>query len=214
MSSGIHYKDWPNDAGVSTIPAYAAGILLRNGPGNHKLTTETGEFACSHWFDGFSHLYRFELAATPAGDCKVNYSSRRQVDGLIEQVRKTGKLEGVTFGQKVQFFVEIARKFWALTFRYRANFERKRAAQAQAQCERAHAHGAGTSTSGWWPWPRARDPPSASTSARVSRDGTPPVASACVMREKGRSGTPPALRPTITERCSITPTLVPDRNLR
>jgi torulene dioxygenase len=89
---------------------------LRNGPGNHKLTTETGEFACSHWFDGFSHLYRFELAATPAGNCEVNYSSRRQVDGLIEQVRKTGRLEGITFGQKVQFSVEIARKCSALTF--------------------------------------------------------------------------------------------------
>ncbi|KAJ7874447.1 retinal pigment epithelial membrane family protein [Mycena leptocephala] len=81
-------------------PAYAAGTLLRTGPGSHKLTTEDGEFSCSHWFDGFSHLYRFELVPTPDGTCKVLYSSRRQVDALIERVRKTGRLDGVTFGQK------------------------------------------------------------------------------------------------------------------
>jgi torulene dioxygenase len=51
-------------------------------------------------FDGFAHLYRFELVPTPDGTCKVLYSSRRQVDALIERVRKTGRLEGVTFGQK------------------------------------------------------------------------------------------------------------------
>ncbi|KAJ6611953.1 carotenoid cleavage dioxygenase 1 [Mycena sp. CBHHK59/15] len=110
-----HYKDWPNDAGFNaeteqrtpiplpitgTIPAYAAGTLFRTGPGSHKLTTKDGEFACSHWFDGFAHLYRFELIVTPAGDCKVVYSSRRQVDKLIERVRKTGRLDGITFGQK------------------------------------------------------------------------------------------------------------------
>ncbi|KAJ7864443.1 carotenoid oxygenase [Mycena olivaceomarginata] len=111
----MHYKDWPNDAGFNTeiehrspialeitgtIPAYAAGSLLRTGPGSYKLTTKDGEFACSHWFDGFAHLYRFELVPTSDGTCKVLYSSRRQVDALIERVRKTGRLEGVTFGQK------------------------------------------------------------------------------------------------------------------
>ncbi|KAJ7712563.1 carotenoid oxygenase [Mycena metata] len=110
-----HYKDWPNDAGFNTeiehrdpialeltgtVPAYAAGTLLRTGPGSHKLTTKDGEFACSHWFDGFAHLYRFELVPTDHGNCKVLYSSRRQVDQLIERVRKTGRLNGVTFGQK------------------------------------------------------------------------------------------------------------------
>ncbi|KAJ7463226.1 dioxygenase [Mycena latifolia] len=110
-----HYKDWPNDAGFNTeiehrtpialkvtgtIPAYAAGTLLRTGPGSHKLTTKDGEFACTHWFDGFAHLYHFELIPTSTGDCNVLYSSRRQVDALIERVRKTGKLDGITFGQK------------------------------------------------------------------------------------------------------------------
>ncbi|KAJ7343371.1 carotenoid oxygenase [Mycena albidolilacea] len=114
-SHPTHYKDWPNDAGFNTdvehrtpialeitgsIPAYAAGTLFRTGPGSHKLTTEDGEFACSHWFDGFAHLYRFELVPTPEGTCTVVYDSRRQVDALIERVRKTGRLDGVTFGQK------------------------------------------------------------------------------------------------------------------
>ncbi|KAJ7663455.1 carotenoid oxygenase [Mycena rosella] len=114
-STVTHYKDWPNDAGFNTeieqrtpidlkvtgtIPIYAAGTLFRTGPGSHKLSTKNGEFACSHWFDGFAHLYRFELVVTSEGSCKVLYSSRRQVDLLIERVRKTGRLEGVTFGQK------------------------------------------------------------------------------------------------------------------
>ncbi|KAJ6526965.1 carotenoid oxygenase [Mycena vulgaris] len=87
---------------AGTIPAYAAGTLFRTGPGSHKLTRDArhGEFACSHWFDGFAHLYRFELISTSGGDCKVLYSSRRQVDELIERVRKSGKLNSVTFGQK------------------------------------------------------------------------------------------------------------------
>lgn len=110
-----HYNDWPNDTGFNAeaeqrdpialeirgvIPAYAAGILLRTGPGSYRLATEDGEFACSHWFDGFAHLYRFELIPTSDGNCKVLYSSRRQVDALVERVRKTGKLDGITFGQK------------------------------------------------------------------------------------------------------------------
>ena len=79
----------------------AAGILYRTGPSNHRIKdTAVGEFSCNHWFDGFSHVYRFELIPTVDGTCKVVYSSRRQVDGLIEKVRKTGKLDGITFGQK------------------------------------------------------------------------------------------------------------------
>jgi torulene dioxygenase len=75
--------------------------LYRTGPGNHRIKdTAVGDFSCSHWFDGFSHVYRFELIPTGDGFCKVVYSSRRQVDGLIEKVRKTGKLDGITFGQK------------------------------------------------------------------------------------------------------------------
>src|SRR5277367_4361056 len=84
-----------------SIPSIAAGILYRTGPGNHRIKdTASGDFSCSHWFDGFTHVYRFELIPTANGSCKVVYSSRRQVDGLIEKVRKTGKLDSITFGQK------------------------------------------------------------------------------------------------------------------
>ncbi|KAJ7714872.1 retinal pigment epithelial membrane protein-domain-containing protein, partial [Mycena metata] len=85
---------------TGTIPAYAAGTLLRTGPGSYKLATKDGEFACSHWFDGFAHLYRFELVPTDDGNCKVLYSLRRQIDQLIERVQKTRRLDGVTFSQK------------------------------------------------------------------------------------------------------------------
>jgi torulene dioxygenase len=78
-----------------------AGILYCTGPGNHRLKdTAVGDFSVHHWFDGFSHVYRFELIPTADGTCKVVYSSRRQVDGLIEKVRKTGRLDGITFAQK------------------------------------------------------------------------------------------------------------------
>jgi torulene dioxygenase len=83
------------------IPVEAAGILYRVGPGNHKVeNTPKGDFSISHWFDGFTHFYRFQLIPTTDGSCKVVYNSRRQVDALIEEVRKTGKLVGFSFGQK------------------------------------------------------------------------------------------------------------------
>lgn len=83
------------------IPVEAAGILYRIGPGNHSVkNTPKGDFNVSHWFDGFTHVYRFQLIPTTEGSCKVVYNSRRQVDALIEEVRKTGKLNGFSFGQK------------------------------------------------------------------------------------------------------------------
>jgi torulene dioxygenase len=54
----------------------------------------------SHWFDGFNHTYRFQLIPAGDGSCKVIYNSRRQVDTVIEEVRRTGKLNGISFGQK------------------------------------------------------------------------------------------------------------------
>jgi torulene dioxygenase len=84
-----------------SFPAAVAGILYRTGPGNHRLKdTAKGDFKIDHWFDGFAHIYRFELIPTADGSCRVLYSSRRQTDGLVEKIRKTGKLEQITFGQK------------------------------------------------------------------------------------------------------------------
>lgn len=87
-----------------TLPSQLAGTLYRVGPGTYKVSDS--KFRVSHWFDGFSHLHRFHLvpreddSGTLTGTCNVFYTSRRQVDPLIEQARKDGRLKGLSFGQK------------------------------------------------------------------------------------------------------------------
>lgn len=88
-----------------TLPPSCAGTLYRIGPGSYKIPDAGAEgktYAPSHWFDGFSHLHRFQIvpSAEDPTTCKVLYNSRRQVDELIELARKNGRLEGITFGQK------------------------------------------------------------------------------------------------------------------
>lgn len=85
---------------TGTIPLYAAGTLLRTGPAFHKVDTSRGKYACSHWFDGFTTVYRFELQPMSSGSCKVMHSSRRQVDELVQHISQTGKGLGISFGQK------------------------------------------------------------------------------------------------------------------
>lgn len=85
------------------IPAYAAGVLYRTGPGGYKVETDKGgTWAASHWFDGFSQVHRFQIV--PASDSrsvtKVMYNSRHSVDALMNEIRKTGSMKGFTFGQK------------------------------------------------------------------------------------------------------------------
>ncbi|PVH79388.1 dioxygenase [Cadophora sp. DSE1049] len=110
------FRDWPNDAGFNAttecrnpvsletkgkIPACVAGTLYRTGPGHYKLNgTPIGEYKTSHWFDGFTTIHRFSIVANDNGSCDVFYNSRKQVDQLLEQIRKTGKLDGVSFAQK------------------------------------------------------------------------------------------------------------------
>ncbi|KKK21384.1 hypothetical protein AOCH_000719 [Aspergillus ochraceoroseus] len=125
------YKDWPNDAAfdasftsptpielkvVGTFPPQLAGTLYRTGPGSYKVDSEKGEYARSHWFDGFSQLHRFQIVPDGSGSCRVYYTSRSQVDDLIERARKTGHLDGIiTFGQKrdpcVSFFEKVKSVF-------------------------------------------------------------------------------------------------------
>jgi torulene dioxygenase len=88
-----------------TIPKLAAGTLYRTGPGHYKVQCKgrnggEGEFSLSHWFDGFTTVHRFQIVPTPEGPCRVLYNSRRQVDDLVDAVRKTGRLDGISFGQK------------------------------------------------------------------------------------------------------------------
>ncbi|KAF7597232.1 hypothetical protein BBP40_008074 [Aspergillus hancockii] len=114
----VHFNDWPNDQGFDAnyeekspveleitghIPSYAAGVLYRTGPGKYKVDTENGgTFQVSHWFDGFSETHRFQLLApdAPQSPMRVFYNSRFSTDYLIEQARKTGRLEKISFGQK------------------------------------------------------------------------------------------------------------------
>ena len=56
----------------------------------------------SHWFDGFNQVHRFQISLSTDTDSAttVYYNSRRTCDGLIENIRKTGRLQGFSFGQK------------------------------------------------------------------------------------------------------------------
>ena len=85
------------------IPTYAAGTLYRTGPGTYQVATNDGKgFQASHWFDGFTQVHRFQILPPTEGtlSTRVLYNSRRTVDGLVENVRKTGRLDGFSFGQK------------------------------------------------------------------------------------------------------------------
>jgi torulene dioxygenase len=85
------------------IPAYAAGILYRTGPGKSQVEAENGEaLRLSHWFDGFSQTHRFKILAPDNSHAlpRVFYNSRFSTDDLIEQARRTGSLAMVSFGQK------------------------------------------------------------------------------------------------------------------
>ncbi|GAB7365992.1 hypothetical protein MBLNU230_g7319t1 [Neophaeotheca triangularis] len=117
-----HYKDWPNAAAFNALgdvrtpcelevighfPSYVAGSLYRTGPGGYKVSRQNpddGTLACSHWFDGFTTMHKFDLVPSSGDDdsgCQtIKYSSYCQVDELIEKARKTGRLDGITFGQK------------------------------------------------------------------------------------------------------------------
>ncbi|KAL2398759.1 Carotenoid dioxygenase [Exophiala dermatitidis] len=112
-----HYNNWPNVLGFDThyeeratvelrvegtIPPYASGTLFRTGIGPRSINTSHGNsFMVNHWFDGFSQIHRFQIHAPQAdGPVRVTYSSRLTSDGLIEKIKKTGKLDGFTFAAK------------------------------------------------------------------------------------------------------------------
>ncbi|KIX07265.1 uncharacterized protein Z518_01918 [Rhinocladiella mackenziei CBS 650.93] len=127
-----HYKDWPNTWGFDThyeertpvelriegtIPAYAAGTLFRTGLGPRTFSTsKDNEFCVNHWFDNFSQVHRFQIHAPQSGSpVRVTYNSRLTSDGLIEKIKKTGKLDGFTFAAKYDpcksFFQKIQSVF-------------------------------------------------------------------------------------------------------
>ncbi|XXH03251.1 hypothetical protein Hte_009649 [Hypoxylon texense] len=117
------FEDWPNEAGnlkfegldeirgpvdltvKGSIPSWAAGTLYRTGPGLFMIDdTPKGTFRTTHWFDGFGQSHRFDIIANSRDDAdapiRVQYSSKRQSQALIDAVRKDGKRPDVSFGQR------------------------------------------------------------------------------------------------------------------
>ena len=129
QSKQQHYNDWPNTQGFEGkyeeripvelevkghIPTYTAGVLFRTGLGPRDFVTEKGNtFKVNHWFDQLSQVHRFQIhtPSSPDERVKVTYNSRVTCDGLIEQIKKTGRREGMTFGAKydpcVSFFQKL-----------------------------------------------------------------------------------------------------------
>ena len=79
------------------------------------MKTDNGKtFSVDHWFDGFSQNHRFQIIQSD-DSTRVIYNSRRSVDPLIENIRKTGKMTSFSFGQKrdpcVSFFKKVMSMF-------------------------------------------------------------------------------------------------------
>ncbi|KAI3322362.1 carotenoid cleavage dioxygenase 1 [Xylariaceae sp. AK1471] len=115
----VKLEDWPNEAGFEgltevrgpvnlkvsgSIPSWAAGTLYRTGPGEYNVeNTPKGTFKTTHWFDGFAHTHRFEIIADPTDPerpIRVEYSSRYQARKLVDKIRQTGRVPGLTFAQR------------------------------------------------------------------------------------------------------------------
>lgn len=101
-----------------TIPYYAAGILYRTGPLGYKIETDNGKtWTANHWFDGLSCIHRFQIDVPADGPSQVIYRSRRTADRYLEMVRKTGRLDSITFAAKrdpcKSFFRKVMSMFYA-----------------------------------------------------------------------------------------------------
>jgi torulene dioxygenase len=85
---------------VGDIPVWAAGSLYRTGPSNCKIEeTVKGPYAVHHWFDGFAHTHKFNIAPSDDGKVRVNYSSRRQCDDLVAEIKASGTHNYFSFAQ-------------------------------------------------------------------------------------------------------------------
>ena len=129
-----HFNDWPNSQGFDTsyeerspvelkvdgtIPSYVAGTLFRPGPGPRTIDMNNGgTYKVSHWFDYLTQVHRFQISQGEDGT-KVTYNSRLVTDGLVEKVKKNGKLDGFTFAKKYDpcktFFSKLQAVFNAQT---------------------------------------------------------------------------------------------------
>ncbi|KAM4054359.1 retinal pigment epithelial membrane protein [Hirsutella rhossiliensis] len=123
------WKVWPNGAGFEgleehrgplrlhvkgTIPSWAAGTLYRTGPGQNVVeNTVKGTHNVSHWFDGFAHTHKFDIVPSEVddGSTTVLYSSRRQSEAHVANIKETGWRSSISFGQKADPCVGLFAKF-------------------------------------------------------------------------------------------------------
>ena len=114
--TSAHYKDWPNTLGFDchyeeispvelqvegSFPPYAEGVLFRTGLGPRTIDTKEGTFHVNHWFDNFSQVHRFQLHGSETGEpLKVTYNSRLTSDGVIDRIKRDGRLDAFTFASK------------------------------------------------------------------------------------------------------------------
>ncbi|KAF2666220.1 hypothetical protein BT63DRAFT_53243 [Microthyrium microscopicum] len=126
-----HYKGWPNSHGfdpdfevlepvelqiTGKIPQYAAGTLYRTGPGKRQVQADNGKvYTIDHWFDGFNQVHRFQIVSEN-GTIRAYYNSRMTVDNILQNIRRTGRLDGFTFAQKNDPCQSYFQKFQSLFF--------------------------------------------------------------------------------------------------
>ncbi|KAH8670785.1 beta,beta-carotene 9',10'-dioxygenase [Xylariales sp. PMI_506] len=127
------FQDWPNEAGFEglteiqgpvelklsgSIPSWAAGSLYRTGPGLYNVEdTPAGTFRTTHWFDGIGHSHKFDIIPDESDSCatiRVEYTSRRQSQKLVEMIRKTGQRHSFSFGQRQDPCMGLFGKFMSV----------------------------------------------------------------------------------------------------
>ncbi|KAL8389096.1 hypothetical protein RB595_008791 [Gaeumannomyces hyphopodioides] len=138
------YKEWPNEAGFDglteqrgpielevkgEIPAWAAGSLYRTGPSGCKVEDgKSGTFHISHWFDGLAHTHRFDIITGQeesgrnkgghgGSGVRVLYSSRRQCEAMVNEIRAKGIIDGISFAQRADPCVGIFGKMQTMFYR-------------------------------------------------------------------------------------------------
>ncbi|KAH7030667.1 carotenoid oxygenase [Microdochium trichocladiopsis] len=117
-----NFDDWPNEAGFEGLtevrgpvelkvkgyfPPWIAGTLFRTGPGQYDIdkTSSGRPYRTTHWFDGFAHSHKFEIIPPGPenrdGPVRVEYSSRRQAEKLIETIKQDGQRDRyISFSQR------------------------------------------------------------------------------------------------------------------
>ncbi|KAJ1332025.1 torulene dioxygenase [Microdochium nivale] len=126
-----NFDDWPNEAGFEGLtevrgpvelkvkghlPSWIAGTLFRTGPGQYDIDdTARGPYRTTHWFDGFAHSHKFEIipdSENSEGGVRVEYTSRRQAEKLIETIKQDGSRDRhITFSQRRDPCVGMMGKF-------------------------------------------------------------------------------------------------------